>query len=131
MHQPKIAAVHVAKLGEAFEQSLVVWRFFFRVAGMPKVANRRNFPARLRPCNIRRCGQRTAEERYEFTSSHRLLRGSGQGIVSAQTSALEGGSGVPANVRFGSKADMCSAIANVRFTPNSDRKSGHQLRAAE
>src|SRR5262249_49634864 len=32
--------------------------------------------------------------------------------------ALEGGD--PANVRFGSKADMCSAIAHVRFTPNSD-----------
>ena len=29
------------------------------------------------------------------------------------------------NVRFGSKADMCSAQADVRFTPNSDYKSGH------
>jgi hypothetical protein len=29
------------------------------------------------------------------------------------------------NVRFGSKADMCGALAHVRFTPNSDRKSGH------
>ena len=29
------------------------------------------------------------------------------------------------NVRFGSKADMCSAKQHVRFTPNSDRKSGH------
>ena len=28
------------------------------------------------------------------------------------------------NVRFGSKADMCSAKRHVRFTPNSDRKSG-------
>ena len=28
------------------------------------------------------------------------------------------------NVRFGSKADMCIAIAHVRFTPNSDRESG-------
>jgi hypothetical protein len=28
-------------------------------------------------------------------------------------------------VRFGSKADVCGATANVRFTPNSDRKSGH------
>jgi hypothetical protein len=27
-------------------------------------------------------------------------------------------------VRFGSKADMCSAKRHVRFTPNSDRESG-------
>jgi hypothetical protein len=30
----------------------------------------------------------------------------------------------PANVRFGSKADMCAAKRHVRFTPNSDRESG-------
>ena len=30
-----------------------------------------------------------------------------------------------ANVRFGSKADMCSANGHVRFTPN----SGHSLAA--
>src|SRR5262245_31188471 len=30
------------------------------------------------------------------------------------------------NVRFGSKADICSATAHVRFTPNSDRESGHR-----
>src|SRR5262249_29910202 len=28
------------------------------------------------------------------------------------------------HVRFGSKADICSATRHVRFTPNSDRKSG-------
>src|SRR5262249_6955888 len=28
------------------------------------------------------------------------------------------------NVRFGSKADMCGANSDVRFTPNSDRESG-------
>src|SRR5262245_20674712 len=28
------------------------------------------------------------------------------------------------NVRFGSKADICSAADDVRFTPNSHRKSG-------
>src|SRR5512139_3553610 len=27
-------------------------------------------------------------------------------------------------VRFGSEADICSAISDVRFTPNSDRESG-------
>src|SRR5262245_49913070 len=30
------------------------------------------------------------------------------------------------HVRFGSKADMCSAKGHVRFTPNSDRESGHR-----
>jgi hypothetical protein len=29
-----------------------------------------------------------------------------------------------AHVRFGSKADMCSAPTHVRFTPNSDRERG-------
>ena len=29
------------------------------------------------------------------------------------------------NVRFGSQADICTAIGHVRFTPNSDWKSGH------
>jgi hypothetical protein len=31
------------------------------------------------------------------------------------------------HVRFGSKADICAATSHVRFTPNSDRESGHQL----
>src|SRR5262245_55519675 len=31
------------------------------------------------------------------------------------------------DVRFGSKADMCGAKRHVRFTPNSDRKSGLPL----
>jgi hypothetical protein len=30
-----------------------------------------------------------------------------------------------AHVRFGSEADMCSAKGHVRFTPESDRESGH------
>ena len=32
------------------------------------------------------------------------------------------------HVRLGSKADMCSAKGHVRFTPDSDRESGHQSR---
>ena len=32
-----------------------------------------------------------------------------------------------ANVRFGSKADIRAAISHVRFTPNSDRESGHRI----
>jgi hypothetical protein len=39
------------------------------------------------------------------------------GIVTAQIAKLEG----PTDVRFGSKADICSAIRHVRFTP----ESGH------
>jgi len=50
-------------------------------------------------------------------------------MVSAQWSALKGAS-LPqhemlADVRFGSKADICAATSHVRFTPNSDRKSRH------
>ena len=33
------------------------------------------------------------------------------------------------NVRFGSKADICSATGHVRFAPNSDRKSGFPQKA--
>jgi hypothetical protein len=33
------------------------------------------------------------------------------------------------NVRFGSQADICSATSDVRFAPNSDRKSRHELAA--
>jgi hypothetical protein len=32
------------------------------------------------------------------------------------------------NVRFGSEADMCVSTSDVRFTPNSDRESGHPQR---
>src|SRR4029078_8462727 len=32
--------------------------------------------------------------------------------------------GLGAKVRFGSEADICVAISDVRFTPNSDRESG-------
>ena len=33
------------------------------------------------------------------------------------------------DVRFGSKADICSATAHVRFTPNSDRESDFPRKA--
>src|SRR4029078_6214780 len=33
--------------------------------------------------------------------------------------------GLGANVRFGSKADICAATSDVRFTPHSDRESRH------
>src|SRR6187551_2731545 len=36
---------------------------------------------------------------------------------------LKSNIGVP-DVRFGSEADICVAISDVRFTPNSDRESG-------
>jgi hypothetical protein len=49
-------------------------------------------------------------------NSRRLIADPQLGIVAAQTCTGEG----PVNVRFGSKADICSAAAHVRFTPNSD-----------
>ena len=41
-------------------------------------------------------------------------------IVATVTCIPEG-----VDVRFGSKPDMCAARRHVRFTPNSDRESGH------
>jgi hypothetical protein len=38
--------------------------------------------------------------------------------------ARESSAAVLLDVRFGSLADMCAAKSDVRFTPNSDRKSG-------
>ena len=59
-----------------------------------------------------------------------------EGIVSTQSSIPKGAGHETANVRFGSKADICSAKRHVRFAPNSGRvqctsgcplcaKSGH------
>jgi hypothetical protein len=42
-------------------------------------------------------------------------------IVATCTGTLEGVGRVPADVRFGSKADICTAKNHVRFSP----KSGH------
>ena len=44
------------------------------------------------------------------------------------TLIIGGGQAGP-DVRFGSKADVCVAKPHVRFTPNSDRKSGHRQNA--
>jgi hypothetical protein len=41
-------------------------------------------------------------------------------MVSTRTSTLEGVERDAGHVRFGSKADMCSAQAHVRFTPKAD-----------
>src|SRR5262249_58705231 len=49
----------------------------------------------------------------------------GQTIVSVQTKLVKG----RFDVRFGSKADICTAAAHVRFTPNSDRESEFPQRA--
>jgi len=47
-------------------------------------------------------------------------------IASKRTqSTLSGRNALEANVRFGSKADMCAAKRHIRFTPNSDRESRH------
>ena len=53
-------------------------------------------------------------------NSRRLIassRGSGQGIVAAQTSTVKG----PAHVRFGSLADIQACQRDVRFTSESGR----------
>src|SRR5262249_42201520 len=86
---------------------------------------------------LRACGERphrncrSADKRNEFPSSHgppreaedyilpyRRLRA---GCATQQIAWLD--------VRFGSKADICSAKRHVRFTPNSDRESEFPQRA--
>src|SRR5262245_25757334 len=57
----------------------------------------------------------------ELSPPHCNPRGLGQIILAVQTRDVKG----RPNVRFGSKADMCSAKRHVRFTPNSDRESRH------
>jgi hypothetical protein len=47
-------------------------------------------------------------------------RGSGHAVVAVQMRLVKR----PSDVRFGSLADIRSATSDVRFTPNSDRKSG-------
>jgi len=63
-------------------------------------------------------------------NSRRLITDSSglQDIVAAQTCAGKD----PANVRFGSKADMCAAKGHVRFTPKSDHENGfpHKVMSA-
>ena len=68
-------------------------------------------------------GQATADPAITLINSRRLMlapRGSGQGIVAGQPAGRPRKGG-PTYVRFGSKADMCSAKSHVRFTP----ESGH------
>src|SRR5215471_3046427 len=72
MQQPKVAAIDVTQPREAFEQSFVIRRFFFRVASMPKIGNSRNFLARLGVGNEGRCGQRSTEQAYKFPPSHSI-----------------------------------------------------------
>ncbi len=55
---------------------------------------------------------RTAKNCDELAPSHCLPRGSGTASYRFKATLGKG-----ANVRFGSKADMCNAINHVRFTP--------------
>jgi len=64
--------------------------------------------------------RRPIKECGEFATSHGRARGSGSGIVAAQTCTGKG----PVHVRFGSKADICGATSHVCFAPDSDRESG-------
>ena len=66
------------------------------------------------PAPARKC-RRTNNEIDELAPPH--TRSRFWGIVATQMAILEG----LGHVRFGSKADMCSALAHVRFTP----ESGH------
>ena|SRR5262249_27500577 len=45
-------------------------------------------------------------------------------MLAISASARKGAGITKPHVRFGSKADICSATSHVRFPPNSDRESG-------
>src|SRR5262249_37101928 len=77
-------------------------------------------PLGLRACREWQSDRRTSEKRDELAPPHYRPRSRKTGIVAAQTCTGKG----PTYVGFGSKADICTAPAHVRFTPNSDRKSG-------
>jgi hypothetical protein len=63
-----------------------------------------------------------------YAPSHGDERGSGDALAVYHAAGIWFGLEVDfprqTDVRFGSKADMCGAARDVRFTPNSDRKSG-------
>ena len=66
-------------------------------------------------------GCRASDNFDETSPAHVTLRNEVKDDASFRSLSDWGG-----NVRFGSKADMCSALGHVRFTPNSDRESGHR-----
>ena len=87
----------------------------------PRSATRRQVDLicrRLCACSQRPNDRCAAENCDELAPSHCLPRGSGRGMVLAQTTIVKG----RVHVRFGSKADLCSAKRHVRFTPKSDIK---------
>src|SRR5262245_32491940 len=69
---------------------------------------------------------RASKQSDELAPLHRSPDGTSKGHRDYQPAPVgRKGSGVGPDVRFGSEADICAAISHVRFTPNSDRKSGH------
>src|SRR5262249_16006289 len=74
-------------------------------------------------------GQAVAPPRILMNSRRLIASPQGLGRSSYQpASILWKGSGT-SDVRFGSEADTCAAQMHVRFTPNSDRKSGRPQNA--
>src|SRR5262245_36764193 len=74
-------------------------------------------------CALTERDERQFGEKYSRMRSRRrtlALRSEVEDDASFQSLSDWGG-----NVRFGSKADICAAPDHVRFTPNSDRESGH------
>src|SRR5262249_12612816 len=66
------------------------------------------------------CGCRAAEKADELASFHGNPEAKTANGINTHVYRGRGW-----DVRFGSKADMCTAPAHVCFTPNSDRESRH------
>src|SRR5262245_22055606 len=72
-------------------------------------------------------GQIAVEPAITFMKSRRLIaspEAQDKALYQLKVGHCKGGR-VGSDVRFGSKADICTAPAHVRFTPNSDRESRH------
>src|SRR5215475_3600327 len=74
--------------------------------------------ALLRARNDRPSCSRTSDQFYEVAPPHRRLDAQCDAWYPVSTFIYRGDC-EPSNVCFGSKADMCTAPAHVRFTPNS------------
>jgi hypothetical protein len=105
-------------------------RRWIAVRTFPSPTTTRMVARHKMPAGLRVRKRRFRVGRFSATSARSSSRRSARARDAVALKASNGtgkvcstGRGI-ANVRFGSKADMCGAKGHVRFTPNSDRESG-------
>jgi hypothetical protein len=129
---PAILDAHVAACDPSqLLQSLLECRYagltFWIVCGrVHKHADQPHLFGLLCTRGDRSCGSCAAEKRDEFPSSHCLSEAQDGASYRLNPMRWKGVAARPIQpryVRFGSSADICTAMGHVRFTPNSDRES--------